>query len=119
MKEIKLLHKMKNIYDNRFLNKDMYNELGYIADMFSSAYSKDIDISRESVKKIWGDLFIFFLNTPVYDNKFEAISIMNDLYVYSKRSNININNTSLREWYEGYNEDLSEEIIDCVKNILI
>lgn len=103
------------------LNKepDMYELIGSVRDLFSSSYNNNLIANTETIEELWGTLFNVFCGSSFYENKFDAIFAMSDIYLYAKRKNINLNLDSLKEWRGKNNISTStEEILECVDDIL-
>lgn len=104
------------------LNKEpnMYELIGSVRDLFSSGYNNNLIANTEIIEELWRTLFNVFCESIFYENKFDAIFTMSDIYLHAKRKNINFNLNSLREWRDKNNSSTStEEILECVDNILI
>ncbi|AOR58556.1 hypothetical protein [Pectobacterium parmentieri] len=116
-----LIEKTKEIKIS-LLNEEpnMYELIGSIRDLFSSSYNNKLIANTEVIEELWSTLFNVFCESISYENKFDAIFSMSDIYIYSKRKNINLNLDLLKEWRGKNNLSTStEEILECVDDILI
>lgn len=98
---------------------DMYDLIGSVRDVFSSAYLTTAVADNSIVKELWEVLLSVFIYSDTYDNKFDAISVMSDINLYASRLNIELPLNELRVWrgkQEGCN--ISSEISECIDDIL-
>lgn len=98
---------------------DLYELIGSVRDLFSSPYISKPIVNSDLVKELWNVLTKIFIYDNAYDNKFDAILAMSDIYLYSRRQNINLCLNELKEWRGKHNEnDTTHEILECIDDIL-
>lgn len=114
----KKIQELKYAIDTK--DSDMYELIGSIRDVFSSPYISTPIVSSNLVKELWILLTKVFIYSDTYDNKFDAIFAMDDIYLYSRRQNIKLCLKDLEKWREKHNKNnTTEEILECVDDILI
>ena len=98
----------------------MYELISSIRDVFSSPYISTPIVSPNLVKELWILLTKVFIYSDTYDNKFDAIFAMDDIYLYSRRQNIKLCLKDLEKWREKHNKNnTTEEILECVDDIIL
>lgn len=98
---------------------DLYELIGSVRDFFSSPYISKPIVNSDLVKELWNVLTKIFIYNNAYDNKFDAILAMSDIYLYSRHQNINLCLNELKEWRGKHNEnDTTHEILECIDDIL-
>ena len=101
-------------------SSDMYELIGSVKDLFSSAYISTPIASTDVVKRLFNALLNVFIYSDIYDNQFDSITTMSDINLYAKRMNLNLCLSELKEWRNRHDETNStEEILECVDDILI
>lgn len=101
-------------------NSDMYDSIGSIHDLFSSPYNNSLAASDETIEGLWFSLLDIFFKSKSYENRFEAISTLSDIYFHCIRCNKKLNLNLLREWRSENNDSgLSEEILECIDDMLV
>ena len=114
----KKIQELKYAIDTK--DSDMYELIGSIRDVFSSLYISTPIVSPNLVKELWILLTKVFIYSDTYDNKFDAIFAMDNIYLYSRRQNIKLCLKDLEKWREKHNKNnTTEEILECVDDILI
>lgn len=69
-------------------NNDMFDLIGLVRDIFSSAYLTDPIVDSVIIFDLWKALLAVFIHSNVYGNKFDSIFTMSYIYTYAKRQNI-------------------------------
>lgn len=114
----KKIQELKYAIDTK--DSDMYELIGFIRDVFSSPYLSTPIVSSNLVKELWILLTKVFIYSDTYDNKFDAIFAMDNIYLYSRRQNIKLCLKDLEKWREKHNKNnTTEEILEFVDDILI
>lgn len=114
----KKIQELKYAIDTK--DSDMYELIGSIRDVFSSPYISTPIVSSNLVKELWILLTKVFIYSDTYDNKFDAIFAMDNIYLYSRRQNIKLCLKDLEKWREKHNKNnTTEEILEFVDDILI
>lgn len=114
---MKKIQELENAFHSQ--HADMYELIGAVKDLFSSPYISRPIVNPDLVKGLWNVLTKIFIYNDIYDNKFDAIFAMSDIYLYSRHQNINLCMNELKEWRRKHNEnDTTQEILECVDEIL-
>ncbi|ECF6265279.1 hypothetical protein PL246_23330 [Salmonella enterica] len=101
-------------------SSDMYELIGSVKDLFSSAYISKPIASTDVVKNLFNALLNVFISSDVYENQFDSVITMSDINLYAKRINIKLCLCRLKKWRNEHNEiNSTEEILECVDDILI
>jgi len=101
-------------------NNDMFDMIGSVRDVFSSAYDTRIIAESDVVEELWDLLLIVFVGDGAYENKFDSISAMSDICLYAKKQNISLRLDELKEWRKKHDDkNASLEILECVDDILL
>lgn len=98
----KKIQELKYAIDTK--DSDMYELIGSIRDVFSSPYISTPIVSSNLVKELWILLTKVFIYSDTYDNKFDAIFAMDNIYLYSRRQNIKLCLKDLEKWREKHNK---------------
>ena len=64
-------------------------------------------VSPNLVKELWILLTKVFIYSDIYDNQFDAIFAMDDIYLYSRRQNIKLCLKDLEKWREKHNKNIN------------
>ena len=113
-----LIEKILMLLSNN--NVDMFSLIGSVKDLFSSAYITKKVASDNIVSDLWASLFTVFSESKEYENQFDAIDAMYDIFVYAEKNDVNLNLEPLREWRNIHDENnISLEILECVDEMLI
>lgn len=113
-----LIEKVLMLLSNN--NADMFSLIGSVKDLFSSAYITKKVASDNVVSDLWASLFTVFSESKEYENQFDAIDAMYDIFVYAEKNDVNLNLEPLREWRNIHDENnISLEILECVDEMLI
>lgn len=100
-------------------NIDMYELIGSVRDVFSSAYLAHSIADPAIVRDLWNVLLEVFIHSDVFDNKFESIFAMSYIYHYAERQNISLNLDELKKWrIEQEGKYISSDLIECINDIL-
>lgn len=100
-------------------NNDMFDLIGSVRDIFSSAYLTDPIVDSAIVHDLWKALLAVFINSDVYGNKFDSILTMSYIYIYAKRQNIYLCLDELKKWrIEQVGKNISPELLECIDDIL-
>jgi len=98
----------------------MFDMIGSVRDVFSSAYDTRIIAESDVVEELWDLLLIVFVGDGAYENKFDSISAMSDICLYAKKQNISLRLDELKEWRKKHDDkNASLEILECVDDILL
>ncbi|MGG4610626.1 hypothetical protein [Providencia sp. Me31A] len=98
---------------------DMYELIGSVHDLFSSAYTNKLVASKEVVEELWDVLLSVFLKSNFYENRYDAIFAMSDIHLYAKKIKINLELDAIKKWKNNSNtSDSTEEILECIDDIL-
>lgn len=101
-------------------NSDMYDSIGSVQDLFSSPYNNSPVASDETIEGLWLTLLDVFFKSKSYENRFDAISTLSDIYFHCIRCNKKLNLNTLKEWRSENNDsNSSKEILECVDNMII
>lgn len=101
-------------------NSEMYDSIGSVHDIFSSPYNNSLAASDETIEGLWFTLLDVFFKSKSYENRFDAISALSDIYFHCIRCNKKLNLNLLREWRSENNDsNSSEEILECVDNMIL
>ena len=76
-----LKEKMLMLLSNE--NVDMFSLIGSVKDLFSSAYITKKVASDNVVSDLWDSLFTVFSESKKYENQFDAIDAMYDIFIYA------------------------------------
>jgi len=99
---------------------DMFELIGSVRDIFSSAYLTKPIADPEIIQEMWGVLSTIFIHNENYDNKFDSIMAMSYVYLYAKNQNISLCLDELRKWRKkAQASSISSEVLECVDDILI
>jgi len=101
-------------------NSDMYDSIGSVHDLFSSPYNKSLVANDETIEGLWFTLLDVFFKSKSYENRFDAISTLSDIYFHCIRCNKKLNLNLLREWRsENNDKSSSKEILECVDSMIL
>ena len=99
---------------------DMFEIIGSVNDIFSSAYITKEVAEPDVVKLVWSSLINVFVFSNEYDNRFDAIVTMSEISRYAKKFGISLPFYELIKWRNKHDDSNStSEILECIDDILI
>lgn len=99
---------------------DMFELIGSIGDLFSSAYQTENIVSKLVINSLWELLLDIFLKTDNHTNRTTVLFVMSDILLYAKKRDIFLNLKPLKDWQNAHNENsTSSEIIECIDDMLL
>lgn len=114
------INEIKNELSQLNQNHDLFELIGSVRDVFSSAYLTNSIADSVVVSDLWQALLAVFLYSEVYSNKFESILTMSYISLYAKQNNISLNLAELKKWRtEQVSKNISLELLECVDDIFL
>ena len=111
------IHEMEEITENN--SYDLYRTIALIGDVFSSPYIRTPIVSIDAVRRLWSVMSQAFFCFDEYEKRFEIVSVMNDIFLYAKEQNVDLNVDGLSAWRKKHlNDPLAQEIVEYIDNIL-
>ncbi|WP_312689908.1 hypothetical protein [Kosakonia sp.] len=99
---------------------NMFELIGSVNDMFSSAYITKEVAEPDVVRLVWSSLINVFFFSNEYNNRFDSIVTMSEISRYAKKFNIILPFDELIKWRSKHDDSNStSEILECLDDILI